>query len=95
MVVPTAMRRVPGGGRAWRRGWRGHLVDFAVDGVGLDGVGRDGFEGAEADMEGDVGGAHAGGLERGQQLRREMQTGGRRGGGDLPGAVGVDGLVAF
>ena len=66
-----------------------------MDGVLLDVGGGDGLEGAQADMEGEVGGANAGGGEFFQKLGCEVESGGGRGGGHLAAAVGVDGLVTL
>ncbi len=66
-----------------------------MDGVVFDPLGGDGFECTQAHMQRDVGETDALRRDPGEQLRREMQAGGRRGGGDLVAAVGVDRLVAF
>ena len=86
----------PAGERREERTLRGdrQLVEFAVDGVSFNRVGRDGLEGAETDVERDVGRADALGGELGEKLGREMEAGRRRGDGDLAGAICVDGLVA-
>ena len=61
----------------------------------FDGLGRDRAEGAEADMEREVGEAHAAGGEAGEQFGREMQAGGGRGHRNLVRAIGIDRLVAL
>lgn len=84
-------------GRRKERGLRGggHLIHFAVDRVFLHRVGHDRFEGAEADVKRDIGGANAVCAEFVEQLRREMESGGGRGHRDLTIAIGVNGLVAL
>jgi hypothetical protein len=62
--------------------------------MGLDRVGHDRLEGAQTDMERDLGGVHALGCESREDFGGEMQARGGRGDGDLAGAVGVNGLVA-
>jgi len=76
-------------------GGGGEHVDFVVNGVGLDGVGGDGLKGAEADVQREVGGLHALCGERSEKFGGEMQPGGGRGHGDLPRAVGINGLVTL
>ena len=76
------------------RGGR-ELVQLPVDGVGLDGVGADGPESAETDVEGDICCADAVGRELREQLRGEVKPGRGSGDRDLAVAGGVDGLVAL
>ena len=67
-----------------------------MDGVVFDVVRRDRTECAKADMQGEIGERDA--LRArvpAEQLRGEMQAGGRRGGGDLASAVGIHRLVTF
>ena len=56
-------------------------------------LGLDRAEGAEADVEGHPGQIHALVPELLQELRRKVQTGGRRGGGAVD--AGIDGLIPF
>ena len=75
-------------------GGRGDAVGLAVHAVVGERAGVDGLEGAGADLEDEVAEAVAFGLQAGDQLRGEVEAGGRRGGGAALGGVGVDGLVA-
>ena len=79
---------VDGGGGFWREG-----VALAVEVDVFDAVYADGLEGAEADVECDVGGLDAALPEGFQNLWREVEAGGGR--GDGAGLLGVDGLVAL
>ena len=73
----------------------GKFVEFAMDGVGFDGVGRNRFERPETDVKRDIRKIDTGGGERLEQLGREVEAGGGGGDGDLAGAVGVDRLITF
>ncbi len=92
LVVPTAIRlpayrkRVlnSGGELVPRDGWRAPRR-----------VGGDGAEGAQADVQREIGGLHALCGECGEKFGREMQSRGRRGHGDLTRAIGINGLVAL
>jgi hypothetical protein len=88
--APSGQRRKQ---RALRGG--GHFVAFPMDGVRLDGVGGDRFEGAQANVERDIRKLDAASFEPGEQLRGEMQA--RRGGGHghLAVPVGVHRLIAL
>ena len=70
----------------------GDMDGFDVHLVFADGVGADGFEGAGADVEGDVFGLDALGFQMVEYLGGEVET--CRGGCHGAVVVGVDGLVA-
>ncbi len=63
-----------------------------MDGVGLDGFGLDRLEGARAHVERDIRPIDAGDPQPGEEVRGEVEPGGRGGDGDA--LSGVDGLVA-
>ena len=86
VVVPTASTRCAASMRSPRVGCDG--VALAVDRVLLERRLVHGAERVEADVQRD-----ALDVERCEQLRREVQAGGRRGGG--AGVARVDGLVAL
>ena len=90
-MVPTATTRSASPQR--RAGRLGDLVPLAVDVVLVDELALQRAEGVEPDVEGHAGAADAIGLERGEQLRREVQAGGR--GRRRTWRAGVDGLVAL
>lgn len=79
---------VDGGGGFGREG-----VALAVEVDVFDAVDADGLEGAESDVEGDVGGLDAALFEGFEYFGREVEASGGR--GDGAGLLGVDGLVAL
>ena len=66
-----------------------------MDGVVLDVVGRDRAEGAEPDMQGQVGTGDTLGREPAEQFGCKVQPGGRGGGGDRMRPIGIDRLIAL
>ena len=76
-------------------GGGGNFVDFAMDGVLFDLNGGDGPEGAEPDVQSQVGAADPLGGQFAEQFGREVQTRGRSCSGDLMSAVGIDRLITL
>jgi hypothetical protein len=72
-------------------GLRRHRAVLGVDGVLLDELGLDGFEGAGADVEGDLGALNADGGELGEERGGEVEAGGGRGDGTRAAARGCVG----
>ena len=98
-MVPTATMRPPAARvlRDRRRGGRVDRADFGMHAWSLGILGLDRQEGAGADMQGDGDPRDAARLQGRQQRGREMETGGRRGHGAVPGREDrlVVGAVAF